>query len=100
MKRPFRDCFWTYSRKGWVPRWWNRLGVPEVQACGDEWGYHCVVWGTMFTGYVVFAWWRCRCWDCVSTRMVMEAREIYGDEIADRVDQYIDRIRLLDLSIR
>ena len=97
MKRPFKDRFWLFDRKGWTPRWWNQLGVPQINNTGDEWGYRCIIWGTRLTGYVVFAWYRCPCWDCEGCRMVMEVREIYGDDVAEDLDNYLDRIRLREV---
>lgn len=100
MKRPLLDRFWFYDRHSWTPRWWNQIGVPQFRGTGDEDGYQCVVWGTRFTGYVVCAYWRCPCWDCVGFRIVHEARGIHGDAVADEVDGYLHRIRLLNLSQR
>jgi hypothetical protein len=83
MRRPFKDRWWTYGRNTWGPRWWNKIGVPQVRGTGDEYGYNCIVWGFWFTGYVVYAWHKCPCEDCVDTRAARRLEEQYGGSFED-----------------
>lgn len=55
--------FWSYSKKDWTPKWPFRWGVPEIGNT-DEWGRLTIVWGTKFTGYVVWAFHTCWCPQC------------------------------------
>lgn len=64
MKQPSR--VWTYSRQAWTPGGWERWGWPYRG--GDEWGRRTVVVGLWFVGYLVVAYWTCRCEDCDEAR--------------------------------
>lgn len=94
-KRPFRDRWWVYRRKSWIPRWWNKIGVPQVRGTGDEYGYRCIVWGLWFTGYVVYAYRRCNCVNCVDVRAARDMEAEYGGSFEDWLDM---RIRMREVQ--
>lgn len=54
---------WTYARGDYnAPhRWRLRLG-------SDEYGRRTIVAPIPFAGYVVVAFWTCRCWFCEASR--------------------------------
>lgn len=59
--------FWTYDKTSWTPKWPYRWGLPMFGQT-DEWGRRTVVWGTKFTGYLVYAWSTCWCEQCHEAR--------------------------------
>lgn len=97
-ERTFKDRIWRYSRKDWNPRWWHKFGVPQWNDASDEYGWDCIVWGTLFTGYVVFAWKPCFCADCVDLRTVIHVRETFGDDMAEQVERRLDQVRMREVS--
>lgn len=62
--RPKR--FWTYSRSEWDPRWWNKIGIPQMGA--EEWGRRTIIVGTWLTGYLCIVLWTCWCSECHAGR--------------------------------
>lgn len=80
MKAPFP--IWFYSARNWKPRWYHRLGVPMFGG-GDEYGRLTVVVGFMAIGYMVVAYWRCRCDDCVESRLYQAQIQEFGEGMAD-----------------
>lgn len=59
--------FRRYSYGKWCPRWWWYI-VPRVYLCGSEYGQHTVVIHIPPMGFIVWAFWTCKCRFCSEIR--------------------------------
>lgn len=59
---------WTYPKGEWQPNHWWHYFLPQIFKGGSEWGQHTIVQRVPFVGWVVVAWWMCRCEECKDSR--------------------------------
>lgn len=58
--------FWRYRYGEWGAHWYHYL-IPEF-GLNDEFGRRTVVVHVPFAGFLVWAFWTCRCEDCAQLR--------------------------------
>lgn len=73
---------WRYSYRDWQPRWWYYL-LPYRG--GDELGRRTLVFHVPLFGFVVVAYWMCRCGDCDEVRRQTATWETEEGEAARAV---------------
>ena len=59
---------WRYRYGTWAPRWWQWI-LPAVYRGGDEFGRHTLIVHVPAVGFVVWAFWTCRCDECDESRV-------------------------------
>lgn len=91
---PAKRRIWRYRYGDWSPAWWRYL-IPYIG--GDEWGRRTVVIHTPPIGFLVIAYWTCRCSDCddiraqTATWIATEGDTVTDDTpLADITDDDID----------
>jgi hypothetical protein len=69
--------FWRYKYGSWLPEWYRYI-FPDLRGT-DEFGRRTMVIHVPLVGFLVWAYWTCRCEDCEIVRTQELWREWVND---------------------